>query len=139
MTPKLQSGSRIFVYINGNPLGLLTDFSFSSETPDVEIRGIDVAFPIELASGTTSVSGTIGLLKLINDSGAQSYGLASSQIDSSKQKYVSLTLIDRGFDTVIFQCDYAKITNESWRIATKTLMEGTLTFKGIVWGNSYDT
>ena len=137
MTPRVQNGARVFLYINGTAVGLVTDFSFSSQTSGIEISGIDVDFPIEIGPGTVRVSGSLSLYKLINDAGAQTYGLTTSSDMASLQKYVTLTLVDRGFDITIFKCDYAKITNETWSVSSKSLMMGQLTFEGIGWSNNY--
>lgn len=137
MPPKIQNGARVFLYINGSLVGLVTDFSFSSSTPSVDISGIDVDYPIELGSGQVKTTGSFSIYKLITDSGAQSYGLTTTPIYTNIQKYVTLTLIDRGIDTVIFQADYAKVTNESWQVATKSMMTGNITFEALTWVNSY--
>jgi hypothetical protein len=137
MISKVAAGSRVVVYINGQALGIVTGFDFTSDTPRKEIRGIDVPFPQELGSTTTSVSGTINVLKLILDLGAQGYNLVAPQIDISKEKYISILLVDAGLDTTIFQCDFAQITSERWSVPSRSIVSGTLSFQGIIWNNNF--
>lgn len=136
MISKISHGSRVILYINGQALGIATSFDFTSDTSRKEIRGIDVPYPQELGATTVSVSGNIGLLRLALDSGAQGYGLISPQIDVSKEKYISILLVDRVLDTVVFQCDFANITSERWSVPSKGIITGTLSFSGIIWNNS---
>ena len=137
MISKVSHGSRVVLYVNGQALGIATSFDFSSDTGRKEIRGIDVPFPQELGATTTSVSGTIGVLRLVLDTGAQGYGLVAPQIDISKEKYVSIMLVDRGFDTTIFQCDFAQVTSERWNAPSKGTITGSVSFSGIIWNNDY--
>lgn len=137
MISKIAHGARLILYINGKALGIATSFDFSSETSRKEIRGIDVAHPQEIGATTTSVSGSIGVLRLILDMGAQGYNLVTPQTDANKEKYISILLVDRALDTTVFQCDFAQITSERWSVAAKGVMTGSLSFTGINWNNDY--
>jgi hypothetical protein len=137
MISKIAHGARLVLYLNGKALGIATSFDFSSDTSRKEIRGIDVPYAQELGATTTSVSGSIGLLRLITDMGAQGYNLVAPQTDAMKEKYISLLLVDRAFDTTIFQCDYAQITSERWSIVAKGIVTGNVTFTGVLWNNDF--
>jgi hypothetical protein len=137
MISKVSHGSRVVLYINGKVLGIATYFELTSDTSRKEIRGIDIPHPQELAATTTSVSGTIGVLRLILDNGSQSYNLVPGQTDVSKEKYISILIVDRALDTTIFQCDFAQITNERWSVPSKGVITGSLSFTGISWNNNF--
>ncbi len=124
-------GARSSLYINGNLYAVVTDLTWNGSAPRKELRGLDTPFPLELAATTVAVSGTLAVVKIIGDGGLQGAGVMANQTDITSEKYVSLLLIDQGSDTVMFQADYAQITNEAWNVPAKGLVKGQITFSAL--------
>jgi hypothetical protein len=133
--PKLVSAPRVLVYINGKLYGRCTTFQWSSITPRRRIHVCDIAVPVELAATTTDVTWQMGVLRVIGDGGAQGSGIVADQLNISREKYFTLTLIERQTDMVLFQADLCNTDSEIWSIAPKGLMQGQISGSGITWVN----
>lgn len=133
----LQHGSRTLIYINGNLYGLATAFSWSRTFERKEIRGIDVPIPLELGAGPVSISGSISVLKVVGDGGAEGANMLPQVLDIASEKYITLLLLDTLFQKVIFKADQVQVTGDSWSVAVKGMMEGQISFKAII--NSNET
>lgn len=133
--PRIQSSSRVALYLNGKLYAQVKSFDFTSSNGAEELRGIDVPYPIELAPTTISVAGSIGLYRILGDGGAEGMNAMSQPIDIASEKYSTLILLDIFTDTVIFRSDYTKITQQSWSVPAKSIMTGQLSFTGIIYNN----
>lgn len=132
---KVITGGRTFCYINGNLFGRIDSFSFGYGTPKKAIRGIDIPFPIELAPTYLEVTGTMTLYRLVGDGGTQGAGINVDPMLLSLQKYFTILITERSSDINLFKADYCSTDNESWTVAARGVMKGTVTFHGIVWSN----
>lgn len=132
---KVISGAHLILYINGRPYSLSTGFSFQSSTQNRAIYGLDSAEPYELAPSITKVSGTVELVRTIGDGGLEGSGIASPLEDLTREKYTTITLIERSSDTVVFSTTNAKVLDQSWNVQVKSLMRGSLRFEAIDWSN----
>jgi hypothetical protein len=135
MKPKAIAGAAVLVYVSGRLYGRCTSFSWASATPRRKVRTIDVVHPLELAATTVDVTWNMGIVRLRGDGGAQGGGLATAQIDISKEKYFTLQLIEKLTGTTLFQCNFCQADSESWNVMSKGLVEGTVTGSGILWNN----
>jgi hypothetical protein len=132
-------GAGLKCSINGVSVGESTSFEFISETPKREIRGLDCPDPYEIAHTTTKVRGTIGLYRLSRRGGLEGYGIVSNFHNMHREKYVTITLVDRRTDQTVFQCIDAVITSQSWRASARGIMTGSFTFEGISWVNEIES
>lgn len=135
MRSKLLSSAKVLCYINGQLFGRVTSFRWTSGTPRKELHGIDSSEPYELAQTTTRIVGTLGLLRQSMDGGLQGPGVVAQFANLTREKYFTIALVDRTSDTVIFQSNECSVEEENWELNPKSLMSGTLTFKGITWDN----
>lgn len=133
--PKLVVAAKVLVYINGKLYGRCTAFAWTSTSPRKKIRTIDIQHPVELAATTTDVTWTMGVLRVIGDGGLQGSGVVASQADLSREKYFSLTLVERSSGFVLFSCDLNNVEAESWTLAAKDRMLGQVSGAGILWVN----
>lgn len=133
--PKIVSGARVLVYINGKLFGVCTGFSWNSLTPRKKIRGIDIANVLELAATTTEVTWTMSVLRTIGDGGMQGQGVVVLQPSLSLEKYFTILLIERMSNLPIFRCDLNNTDSESWNVFAKNLMQGQIQGSGIIWDN----
>jgi hypothetical protein len=128
-------GATVVLYVNSKVYAEVNSFEFTSNTPAKEIRGIDSTEVLELAATTGSCSGTIGVHRLSGTGGLEGIGVAVRYEDLPAQKYVSLQLVDRSSDTVLFEATKCRIETQGFGVAAKGIMSGKLTFKAISWTN----
>jgi hypothetical protein len=73
--------------------------------------------------------------RLHQDGGAEAAGLVATWQKLTKEKYASLMVLDRSTDTVLVQVDKFCVNNQSWRIAPKSFVLGTITWTGFNYTN----
>ncbi len=129
------TAARVVLYVNGKLYGRVTDFRWNSSTSGREIYGIDSPEPFELANTTTRCSGSMSVLRLGQDGGAEGAGMTVSYADISREKYFSLALVDRVTDTIIFQARRCKLTSQSWDVPARGRVTGNLDFVACDWSN----
>ncbi len=130
-------GAAYKLYINNRIVGIATGFEWSSENGRRPIYGLDSVNPVELAPGFNSVRGKVDCVRVRLDGGIEGRGFAPSSTghDILLEKYISIVLIDRLTDTVVFRCDQCAIQNQTWRVDAKNVMRGNFSFLGIEWSN----
>lgn len=128
---RIITGASAKLYINGKPYALVNSFNFSVSYVTKENRGLDFPLPFEIAPGMVSVTGQLSLERLAGKGGAKGAGLTVSLTDISRQKYCSILLIERQTRTTIFKADFCMTSNESWGVAVKGRLQGTLDVKCI--------
>ena len=131
----LVTSAKVCCYINGNMVGRVTAFRWSSDSPRKAAYGLDCNTPYELMPTTSRCSGSVSLLKITGDGGIESLGMAAHSSQMVREKYFSLTIVDRVSDTLLFRADYCSVTNQSWDIAERSLVRGTVSFEGLYWNN----
>lgn len=124
--------AELVLYINGAPFGIVTAFSWQSNTPRKSIRCIDIAEPIELAVGPVSVSGNMAVVRL-HGTTLESMGVKAQLEDQSREKYISILVIDRATQMPIFKADSATITSQQWQAAARGIVQGNITFEALSW------
>lgn len=132
---QIVSSAKVKLYCNGRILGRVLEFRWESSTPKKAIRGIDQSEPFELAPTTTQCTGSLTLLRLSGDAGAEGAGLTVPFPELSREAYVSLTLVEHATDRVLFTADRCSITGQSWGAAVRGIMTGQVTFEAISWSN----
>lgn len=132
---KVVVGAHVTCYINGQPYGRASQFSFRSMTPRKAIYGLDSMDPYELAPTTTKVTGTLRIYRTVGDGGAEGGGLTVPYEDLPREKYFTVQLIDRGSDKVLFQAELCSVVSQSWDVPMKGVVSGTLEFEAISWSN----
>lgn len=132
---RLISTAKLVCYINGTACGWVTSFRWDSATPRKPIMALDSSDPYELVVTTTKVGGTVGLVRPIGNGGLEGVGVVAQFHDLVREKYFTLTLVERSTDTVVFRSDYTVIQNQAWDAGEKGLLRGTFSFEGIFWTN----
>jgi hypothetical protein len=133
------SAPKVRLYINGQPFGRVVDFSWSSEIPRRPLHCVDQLDPIELIPGPARCSGSISVVKVVNDGGAESAGIVAPFTAVSLEKYFSLTLVDIVSDNVIFNADQCSLTSQSWQVPSRGTVRGNFVFEALNWGNGQGT
>ena len=132
---RVLSSAAVVCYVNGVPFGRVTHFSWRSSTVRRAIYGLDTVDPSELAPTVTKCVGSVKLYRTVGDGGLQGAGMSAGYEDLPREKYFSLQLIDRGSDQVLFQAEYCTVNNESWDVAIKAVVTGSLEFEALAWSN----
>lgn len=132
---KVLTSAKVVCYINGKPVGRVTSFRFTSDTPWREIIGVDQNTPFEFAPITTRCSGSLTLIRTVRDGGIEALGMTTHTSQLSKAKYCTLTLVDRTTDTIIFRADSCVVSNQSWDAPTRGLVTGSVSFMALGWSN----
>lgn len=132
---RLLTSAQVLVYINGKPFAWATSFRWESATPRKAIYGLDSGEPYELAPTTTKVHGSVGLLRLSASGGLEGAGVVAQYHDIPREKYFTLTLVDRTTDTIIFTAGHCAVQSQSWDIPAKGRVTGSMTFEALDWNN----
>lgn len=127
--------ANVIVYINNLQYGRVRAFTFTSSTPRDAINGIDSLDPFELAPTSTRITAKMSLYRTLGDGGAEGAGLTTDYDNLAKEKYFSVSLVERGSDTVIFRADYCSVNSQSWDISSREMMTGMVEFEALNWSN----
>lgn len=132
---KSLKGPDIKVYVNGRLYTVVTSVRWIASYGRNPIMAIDQSIPAELASGPCTVKGTLDIVRLRNSGGLQGAGLVPDDFVILRERYFSLTIVDRLSDTVLLQVDEASVGEENWSVPSRGLISGSFTFEGIGWTN----
>lgn len=133
---KIITGARTVVYVNGLIYGRCTGMSWESTTPRREIMTCDIQWPQELASTTIHVKGSLKVLRLSGDGGAQGAQVIAPPTQLSTEKYFNLQVIDRATGITLFNSDLCACEAEAWEVDARGRLEGRISFTAILWENS---
>jgi hypothetical protein len=129
MRSTVTTAAHLVLYANGKPLGQVSSFAWTFDSPHRAIRTIDLLAPAEFAPTGTSVSGRIGLFRRAKDGGADGAGLTVPTVDTARGRYVTLLLLDRRTDLPVFRADKARVTQQAWTVGAKGLVTGIVAFE----------
>ena len=122
-------------YINSIPFARCSGLNYDISTPRREIRGIDTLEPLELLPTFASIHGTMHIYRLHQDGGIEAAGMIATFNKLTKEKYFSLTVIDRATDTILFNVNKCSVSNQSWSVVAKSFIVGTITWSGFDYEN----
>jgi hypothetical protein len=133
--PLILVGPRVVLYLNGQAFGRVSSFQWSSATAMKAIYALDNSFPYELMPTQTKVTGTIGLYRLAGDGGAEAAGMTTTFDAINRQKYFTLSLVQRDTGATIFQANYCVLQIQSWNAPARSFVTGSLSFEALFWNN----
>jgi hypothetical protein len=113
----------------------VTDFQYSISTPRQSSYGLDATEPFELGVTTSSITGSLSLYRLSQDGGAEGAGFAATLPDLSRETYFSMMLIEEHSNTVLFEARRCSIESQSWTVASRSMVTGSVAFKAIEYSN----
>ena len=128
-------GAGLKLYINNRVFGIATGFEWATNSGRRAIFGLDNVNAIELAPASNSVTGKVDCIRIKLDGGLEGRGIAANDDDILSEKYISIVLVDRLTDSVVFRCDTCAVQQQMWRTEAKNVMRGNFTFIGISWSN----
>jgi hypothetical protein len=104
-------------------------------TPKRQIHCVDLFEAAELVPLSGSVSGSITVYRLHRDGGIEGSGLQGTWESIVREKYFSITVVNRLTDTVIFSSPRCSVEGQEWRLPSKAYAMGVITFVGISAGS----
>lgn len=129
----LLTGPKLVLYVNGSPYVPVRSCSYTLDTPVKETRGVDCAAAFQLDPTIVRCSGTLSVYRIARSGGAEGVGAAVAMEDVPNQKYVSLAIVDRATDTVVWSARRCMITSQTWDPEARGLLSGRWTFVGTDW------
>ena len=138
MPNRVQIGANVVCWINGQLWGAVTGLQYSANSPRLEERGIDSMEAFELSPTTVSVTGTIQVLMLRNDEGLEGRQVTAGLPYISTEHYFSMMVQDRSSGFIIMRVDNASVDAQSWSYASRSLIMGQFSFKGLMAKNHYN-
>jgi hypothetical protein len=130
-------GAGVTVQINGTDWGVVTGVQLQMSSSHKMIQGIDSLQSFELAPTSVGISGSISLIKLLNDGGLERRGIIPSHSEVVFEKYFQLRLIERATGTLLFQADQCVVENQQWSYQSRAIVQGSFSFTGLSWGSDY--
>ncbi len=135
MTTYTIPSAAVALFINGKLYGAVSSFTWTSATPLKAINGIDSLEAQELIHTSAAVSGSFGLYRITGSGGMEGVGVTTQFDKMSQERYFVLQLIDLRTDQILFQARSCKANSQTWSVAVKALVTGTLQFQGLTWEN----
>ena len=126
----VQSAS-LKILINNRTFGVVTAIEWANDGGRRPIFGLDKITPFELAPGTNSIRGRIDCIATRNDGGLEGRGISTSSSNIMLEKYISIAIVDRVTNKIVFKCDQAAVNSQTWRATARGLYTGSFTFEGI--------
>jgi hypothetical protein len=129
------TASTLKVYISGRLFGICTGFKHSVDYNKKGINSIDSIGPFEILPGVVNVKGEIECTRIGGYGGLEGAGVVASEDDLLLEKYISIVLVDRRSNSVIFKCQDASVTSQNWQVTGRSVLKGSFTFEGLSWNN----
>ncbi len=133
------TGPHVIVYVNGKPFAHAAAFSYEESKPQKPIYGVDTLLPLDMVPGPLSYSAQLQMYRMRKLGGIEGDGLAPSWAAATRGKYFSLMLIDRATQDVLFEGHKNVVTGQSWNVATKSIMTGSVNFTGLFYANGWES
>jgi hypothetical protein len=124
------------VYINGKPFAHVSSFNFTDIRPHKTIYGIDSLYPLDTVPGPLSYNASMQLYRLRSGGGIEGDGLAPTWEAATRGKYFSILVLDRATMDILFEGRKNRITQQSWSMAAKQIVTGTVQFTGLSYNNN---
>jgi len=124
-------GAHAKAYVNGHLWANVRRFAFRASPQHREQYGLDSLLPVELIPTRYNVSGTMQMYRQHEDGGLEGQGLMAGSEDLPLEKYVTLTLVDRLTDKVLFRSDFVKFIDQNWDMPARGIVSGSASFIAI--------
>jgi hypothetical protein len=124
-------GAHVKAYVNGRFWANVRRFAFRITSAQTEEYGLDSMVPFEIIPKRFSVSGMMQVYRQHGDGGLEAQGLTAGSADLPREKYVTLTLVNRFNDEILFRTDFAKFPDQNWDVPSRGIVTGSATFMAI--------
>jgi hypothetical protein len=83
----------------------------------------------------THISGAMTIYRTVLDGAAEGAGMVAPIDELPREKYFSIVLVDLTTQVVIFQADFCSVEQQSWSIASKSLITGSVAWSALSYQN----
>lgn len=128
-------GADLKLYINNRPFGKAVSVSWTIDEGTYSIMELDSLLPFEIADGPIRVSGSIEVIPIRKDGGLEGQGITALPHQHELSKYITIHIVDRRTDAIVFQTDKVRVKSQSWQVRPKALVQCSFTFEGIGYTN----
>ena len=128
--PKVLTGARAIISIEGNIVAFATSVSYTLETDYQEIREIDSSRAIDLAPTKLRYEVTCSNIRVPNNSPASS-GISANLWSHMKQPYCSIAIMDRNTDATILFFTMAMLVRREGKIDSRGIATEVWMFRGL--------
>ena len=151
MSDQIVTAPQIKVYLNSKLVGFASALDYSIAQGGKAIFTVDSPFPQELAQGAAPsfIQGTMTVYRIYEESPESQGLIAPRTVNSAGQetsnpfetslgaaKYSTLELKDRTTENTILKAEYVMFNNQQWSIQPRGLVQGSLSFTGILGSHS---
>jgi hypothetical protein len=138
MRNKVLVGAGIRCLLNGVDIGIVTGIQWNIQTAREEEKGIDVLGAYELSPTSTSVSGSLSILKIRDDGGLEGWSIVKPLPQISEDEYFTLELKDRLSASTYLKVEHAAIDGQSWSVSARGIASGQFSFHGLTAKSNYN-
>lgn len=131
MQPVTIAGPHLKCYINNTLAGYVTSIQYTVNTAHRKIDAIDNIQSQELAVANYEVSANIGLVSSRILMGLEGAGITTSADKLPILKYLSIVVLDKVTDRIVFEAQKAVVESQSWTVQAKGLLTGQFAIKAI--------
>jgi len=125
------NGAAILVKINGVTYPQCKAIQLNIDYGEDTIYGIDSALPQEIRQTRISVQGKIDGMR-IKSTSLMTAGIIKTLKNQLQADYITIQIVDRTTQDVLYFIQQAKVTNESFSVGVRKVVDFSFSFKGIM-------
>jgi hypothetical protein len=130
------AGAHLKCYVNGKLLGYVMGVpSWQVRTDWGELREIDSVIARQLAPRMYAVMGTLQILRGRETGGPEGAGMVPQAEAMLRQKYLTIEIQDRVTQDIVYRAILCQVLQQDWQIQPKSLVVGSVNFRGITFAN----
>lgn len=132
MQPSTIAAPHLKCFIDGRLAGFVVGFNYSIDSSHRTINAIDEVRAQEHAAASYGVSANFAVISSRALLGLEGAGITVYADALPRQKYLTITIVDRITDKIVFQAESAVVENQSWSVQPKGLVTGQFSIKALM-------
>jgi hypothetical protein len=153
---KVLTGPELLLVINGKTIGFATNLTYSISQGQKAIMTVDSPFPAEIAqgAGVSMVQGSLSVYRISDEdkkTSLEGIGLIGSRSPDDDRmaanlnetqlgaaRYSTVEILHRKSKKRLLRIHYTMFGTQQWSVNSKGVMEGSVTFQGILASHTDD-
>lgn len=131
------SGADALIFINGKGYGLASSQNIQINTPLMPSQTIDTHLPHEFMPSQGLVKVVFTVYRAITQGDWEGYRLASPMNQLPTQTPISIKVVNRKTQTVLWQFDNAVVERQTWAIMAQRLVQGEISLSARAISNDF--
>lgn len=127
--PFIIVGPGVLLYINGQRYSRVAGFQWTLAIDQKEIFAVDSSSAYELVPGQARAMGVIDVYRLKGDGGATGAQLTTQFQDILRQRYFTVSLVERTTGEILFEASRCSLVTQSWKAPGRGFVTGQFNFK----------